>query len=48
MNSVFILGKMEECMKDSIRMIKSMDMVFTHGQIKRSMLDGGSVGNSMV
>ena len=34
-------GKMEGHTKDTIKMIRSMDMVFIHGQIKRNMLVGG-------
>jgi hypothetical protein len=44
---VFTLGKMAECMKASTRKTKSMDMAFTHGQTRRSMLAGGVTGSSM-
>jgi hypothetical protein len=44
---VFTLGKMAECTKASTRKTKSMDMVFTHGQTRRSMLAGGATVNSM-
>lgn len=48
MNSEYILGKMEECTKDSIRKIKSMDLESTHGQIRNAMQVGGPMANSMV
>lgn len=42
-----ILGRMVECMKDFIRKIKSMDLAFIHGLIKKDMQDGGTTENSM-
>ena len=48
MNSEYILGKMEECTKDSTRKIKSMDLESIHGQIRNAMQVGGPMANSMV
>ena len=47
MLSAFTLGKMAECTKASTRKTKSMDMAFTHGQTRRSMLAGGVTVSSM-
>ena len=47
MLSVFTLGKMAECTKASTRRTKSMDLAFTHGQTRRSMLVGGVTASSM-
>jgi hypothetical protein len=46
-NLVFTLGKMEECTKASIRMIKSMAMAFILGQMLKDMLAGGVMESSM-
>ncbi len=48
MNLEYILGKMEECTKDSTRKIKSMDLESTLGQIRNAMQVGGPMENSMV
>lgn len=48
MNLEYILGKMEECTKDSTRRIKSMDLESTHGQIRSDMQAGGRTANSTV
>jgi hypothetical protein len=48
MISVFTLGKMEECMKDSIRTTKSMATASILGLIRKSTLDGGIRASSMV
>jgi hypothetical protein len=45
-NLVFILGRMDACMKASIKMIKNMDMVFTHGQTQKDMQVGGVMENN--
>ena len=48
MISVFTLGKMEECMKDFIRMTRSMATASILGLIRKSTLDGGIRASSMV
>jgi hypothetical protein len=48
MNSAFTLGLMAGCMTDFIRMTKSIAMVYTLGLIRRNMLAGGTMVNSMV
>jgi hypothetical protein len=47
MNSEYILGKMEECTKVSTRRIKSMDLVYIHGQMVDSTLANGKMGSNM-
>ena len=44
----YTLGKMAECMKASIKRIRNMDMVFTHGLIRKNMQDGGIKASNMV
>jgi hypothetical protein len=48
MISVFILGKMVECMKDFTETTRNTGMACTRGQIRKSTLDGGTKVNSMV
>ena len=44
---VYIFGLMEEDMKDSITMIRRMDLVSTNGQTEESTKDGGIRESSM-
>lgn len=46
-SSEYILGKMEECMKDSTKKIKSMDLEYILGQIKNDTQAGGLMESSM-
>lgn len=45
---VFTHGLMDVAMTVSTKMIKSMDMVFTHGEMADNIRAGGSKGNNMV
>lgn len=41
------VGKMEECMRVSITLIKSMDLGLISGQMEESTLDSGPIANEM-
>ena len=44
----FIPGLMEGNMRESIKMIRSMDMVSIFGLTRENIKDGGTRGNNMV
>lgn len=43
----YMLGTMEDNIRDCTEMTKSMDLEFTPGQIKGHMMGHGTKGNSM-
>ena len=45
---MFILGKMEEDIKESILMTKNMVMEYTHGQMEDNTMDRGKKESNMV
>jgi len=45
---VCILGKMEDSIEESIRMIRNMVMVYTHGQMAEHIQATGAEVNNMV
>lgn len=47
MNSECTLGRMAACMKDSIKMTKSMALEYTPGPTLNVMQAGGAMANSM-
>ena len=47
MDKVFFLGQMVAVTKVSITRIKSMDLVYIHGQMADSTLANGKMGSNM-
>lgn len=48
MDTEFTLGKMAECMKVTISMIRKLDLVSTHGQMAGSTMACGKMENRTV